>query len=198
MKRAREGGIYDPGSLLNTLQILILKPVLCTTFIFFLLLLRELRHREVKPLAQSHTASKRSVQNLFLGTLNHHYVTEQTVDCESAPIKTFSYFRIQLVALCTDLLRTFQASCSYLLLMAMFGRFHSTWHLCPMPVHCTLCLLYPIYMLDPLYTPALTTQPALCYDYWTFTSTVHFLKQHQKHFSSCSHTDGPPMSFGGL
>lgn len=63
-KRAREGDdIYDPGSLLNTSQILILRAILY--FYFHSLLLREQRHRGVKLLAQSHTASKRSVQHLF-------------------------------------------------------------------------------------------------------------------------------------
>lgn len=180
---------YDPGFLLNTLQISTLEPIRCTTFIFSLSLLRELRHREVERLAQSHTGGKRFIQNLFLGTLNHHYITEQIVNCESVPIKTFSYFRIQLVALCTDLLRTFQASCSYLLLMATFGRFIQC-GIYPMSVYCTLCLLYSTYMLDPLYTPAShdpPPNPALCYDYWTFTSTIHFFKQHQKHIFQVSY-----------
>lgn len=105
----------------------------------------------------------------------------------------FSWWSFALI--CWE--RTFLASCSYLPLMATFGKFCSTWHLSPMPIHYRGCLLYPTYILDPLYTS--TTHNSL-------SSIIRPLDVHlnslftqiasKSDFSSWSHVESSPVSFG--
>lgn len=146
-KRVREGDIYDPCSLLNTSEILILKTILCTTLFSFFYCWGNGGTEKLSHLPKV-TQLVRGLSRMCSYTLLNIIIL---LNNKNVVFLEFSWLSFALI--CWE--RTFLASYSYLPLTATFGKFCSIWHLSPMPIHYTQYLLYPTYMLDPLYISAL-------------------------------------------